>query len=46
MGVLLRTGYGREEEARIAAGTRPAPDLVLEDLPALAAWVVARLESL
>jgi histidinol-phosphate phosphatase family protein len=46
MGVLLRTGYGREEEARIAAGEAPAPDLVLDDLPALAAWVAGRLESL
>ena len=45
-GVLLRTGYGREEEARIAAGAVPAPDLVLDDLQALATWVVERLESL
>jgi histidinol-phosphate phosphatase family protein len=46
MGVLLRTGYGREEEAKIAAGEVPAPDLVLDDLPALAACDPARLESL
>jgi len=45
-GILLRTGYGREEEARIAAGAVAAPDLVLDDLQALATWVVGRLESL
>jgi D-glycero-D-manno-heptose 1,7-bisphosphate phosphatase len=46
MGVLLRTGYGREEEARIAAGVVPAPDRVLDDMRALASWVVDRLEAM
>jgi D-glycero-D-manno-heptose 1,7-bisphosphate phosphatase len=45
-GILVRTGYGREEEARIAAGTVPAPDRVMDDLAQVAAWAVERVESL
>jgi D-glycero-D-manno-heptose 1,7-bisphosphate phosphatase len=46
MGILLRTGYGREEEVRIQAGEAPAPDLVLDDLRTLATWVGERLEAM
>jgi D-glycero-D-manno-heptose 1,7-bisphosphate phosphatase len=41
-GVLLRTGYGREEEAGEADG--PAPDLVCDDLAAAVPWILARRE--
>lgn len=39
-GVLLRTGYGREEEARIGEDGTPAPDGVYDDLgAAVRAWL-------
>jgi D-glycero-D-manno-heptose 1,7-bisphosphate phosphatase len=45
-GVLVRTGYGREEEAKLAeAGGGPRPDAVCDDLGAAAAWILARRES-
>jgi D-glycero-D-manno-heptose 1,7-bisphosphate phosphatase len=46
-GVLVRSGYGREEEARspggAAAGCRP--EHVCDDLAAASAWILATLES-
>jgi D-glycero-D-manno-heptose 1,7-bisphosphate phosphatase len=46
-GILVRTGYGREEEARLRArssgASEPAPDLVCDDLPAAADWILANL---
>jgi histidinol-phosphate phosphatase family protein len=42
-GLLVRTGYGRDEEQRI--GSDPAaspPDGVFDDLPAAARWILAR----
>jgi len=39
-GVLVRTGYGREQEGDGAAG--PAPDRVFDDLTAAVAWFLAR----
>lgn len=42
-GVLVRTGYGREEEGKVAGG--PAPDGVCDDLAAAAAWILARREA-
>ena len=45
-GVLLRTGYGRDEERRIES--EPAelrPDYVADDLAAAVAWVVASDEA-
>ena len=45
-GVLLRTGYGRDEERRLEEpGAAGAPDAVLDDLPAAARWILAREES-
>jgi histidinol-phosphate phosphatase family protein len=44
-GVLVRTGYGREEEARNADGAFVPPDAVVDDFAAAAAWIVARHES-
>jgi D-glycero-D-manno-heptose 1,7-bisphosphate phosphatase len=41
MGVLVRTGYGGDEEAREG----PAPDRVFEDVPAAAAWILDRYEA-
>ncbi|MBI5711746.1 MAG: HAD family hydrolase [Candidatus Eisenbacteria bacterium] len=42
-GVLVRTGYGRDEERRLAGGGgADAPDLVCEDLEAAARWIVTR----
>jgi D-glycero-D-manno-heptose 1,7-bisphosphate phosphatase len=38
--VLVRTGYGREEEARLPS--EPPPDLVADDLLAAARWLAAR----
>jgi histidinol-phosphate phosphatase family protein len=40
-GVLVRTGYGREEENAGAPGARP-PELVADDLAAATAWLVDR----
>ncbi len=37
-GVLVRTGYGRDEAAREDAGT--PPDAVVDDLAAAAAWIL------
>jgi histidinol-phosphate phosphatase family protein len=42
-GVLVRTGYGAEEERRIAVENRPAPSAVANDLPAAARWVIESL---
>ena len=42
MGVLVRTGYGREEEARDGR----APDRVFDDLQAAAGWILERYETL
>lgn len=45
-GVLVRTGYGREEEARAGDGEFPrAPDRVFEDLAAAVAWFVTGTEA-
>jgi len=41
VGVLVRTGYGREEETHPIEGWRPA-DEVCEDLPAFARWLSQR----
>jgi histidinol-phosphate phosphatase family protein len=38
-GVLVRTGYGREEEMRIGIDG-PAPDRVCDDLPAAVEWLL------
>jgi D-glycero-D-manno-heptose 1,7-bisphosphate phosphatase len=38
-GVLLRTGYGREEERRIGIEV-PPPDRVCDDLPAAVEWLL------
>jgi D-glycero-D-manno-heptose 1,7-bisphosphate phosphatase len=45
-GVLVRTGYGREEEKRVGempAGSRP--EFVADDLSAAAAWILAREDA-
>ncbi|HEV2105766.1 MAG TPA: HAD family hydrolase, partial [Candidatus Eisenbacteria bacterium] len=45
-GVLVRTGYGREEEARIGGPDFPRPpERVCDDLGAAAAWFLAREEG-
>lgn len=45
-GVLLRTGYGRDEERRIeAVGRSHAPDVVVDDLPAAVRWILVEEES-
>lgn len=45
-GVLVRTGYGREEEARIGDGEfARAPDRVFDGLPETAAWFVSGNEA-
>jgi histidinol-phosphate phosphatase family protein len=41
-GVLVRTGYGRDEEGRLTGGSEPRPDLIAEDLLEAAEWVVRR----
>ncbi len=46
LGVLVRTGYGRDEEGRIADGSYPPPDRVFDDLGAAAAWILGRVEGL
>ena len=43
MGVLVRTGYGREEESRFGEGERK-PDAVCDDLKQVAAWMLSRPE--
>ncbi len=44
-GVLVRTGYGRDEERRLAGGEgAPAPDRVCEDLEEAARWILGREE--
>ncbi len=45
-GVLVRTGYGREEEVRLARDGAPPPEAVVDDLEAFAAWAIGRLEAL
>jgi histidinol-phosphate phosphatase family protein len=44
-GLLLRTGYGRDEERRLEEGGVAAPDGVVDDLPAAARWILEREES-
>lgn len=45
-GVLVRTGYGREEEQRIGDGEfERAPDRVFDDLAGAAAWFLAGTEA-
>ena len=45
-GVLLRTGYGRDEERRLQEpGDQAAPDVVLDDLPAAVRWILSKEES-
>ena len=41
VGVLVRTGYGREEERKPIPGWRPA-DAICEDLPAFGDWMSRR----
>jgi histidinol-phosphate phosphatase family protein len=41
VGVLVRTGYGREEEVAIGAGGTRAPDGVFDDLGAAVRWWLA-----
>lgn len=42
-GVLVRTGYGREEERTLGAlAAESRPDVVCDDLAAAAAWILAR----
>jgi D-glycero-D-manno-heptose 1,7-bisphosphate phosphatase len=45
-GVLVRTGYGRDEEQRIGGGelSRP-PDRVADDLASAAPWLIERLSA-
>lgn len=40
-GLLVRTGYGRDEEKRIASVPK-APDAVVDDLAAAAEWMITR----
>ena len=46
-GVLVRSGYGREEEERSLGGAAAGrePDHVCDDLAAASAWILATLES-
>jgi histidinol-phosphate phosphatase family protein len=45
-GVLLRTGYGRDEERRLLEREGPeAPDRVVDDLPAAVRWILAQEEA-
>ena len=53
-GVLLRTGYGRDEERRLdepgaepvaAANSAIRPDAVLDDLPAAVRWILEKEEA-
>lgn len=45
-GVLVRTGYGRDEALMPPAPGARAPDHVADDLAGAARWVLGRLESL
>jgi D-glycero-D-manno-heptose 1,7-bisphosphate phosphatase len=42
--VLVRTGYGREDESRFQPGERP-PDAVFDDLAQAVSWIQARAEG-
>jgi len=44
-GLLVRTGYGRDEEQRIAGEPGNQPDAVFEDLSAAARWILERGEA-
>jgi histidinol-phosphate phosphatase family protein len=45
-GVLLRTGYGRDEERRLLEPSGAgAPDAVVDDLPAAVGWILEKEES-
>jgi histidinol-phosphate phosphatase family protein len=44
-GILVRSGYGREEERRLEAGGGEAADRVCDDLAAAAEWILARREA-
>lgn len=45
-GVLVRSGYGREQERTLAGALRGAvPDHVCDDLAGASAWILATLES-
>ncbi len=44
-GVLVRTGYGSEEEGRIAQSPYPPPDRVFDSLLEAAEWFAGREES-
>ena len=39
-GLLVRTGYGRDEEQRVVSGGEPAPDAVVDDLRGAADWIL------
>jgi D-glycero-D-manno-heptose 1,7-bisphosphate phosphatase len=42
LGLLVRTGYGRDEERRIGDGEFAPPDAVVDDVRAAAEWLLAR----
>lgn len=44
-GVLVRTGYGRDEEQRIGGPEEPRPDAVVDSVGAAAAWWLAQRAS-
>jgi D-glycero-D-manno-heptose 1,7-bisphosphate phosphatase len=45
-GILVRTGYGRDEENRLGdVPERARPDVVCEDLGEAADWILGRVES-
>jgi D-glycero-D-manno-heptose 1,7-bisphosphate phosphatase len=45
-GVLVRSGYGLEEERRLAGGVGiRGPDQVCDDLDAAAAWILESREA-
>lgn len=41
LGILVRTGYGRDEERRVSELSRP-PDFVADDLESAALWLLSR----
>ena len=45
IGILVRTGYGAEEERRAREEGRPRPDAVADDLAGAVRWLLAREES-